>query len=350
MLFSFSKMKIQIDELPELPRKTKLRLTKVNYKNKKGIVRWTGTRLIYYCVHNLRISRCKICGGVELCNHDRIRSRCLECKGSEICTHDHLRITCKQCKGSSICKHDRLRSRCKECNGASICTHNCIKSQCKKCFGSEICNHLIQKTKCWKCSAEKTPKNFCKLCKQVYVGNPNYRKYEGYCFSCFCFTFPDKPVTRQIKFKETYLYEQLTKRFPEIQFIRDKIIVGGCSRKKPDFFIDLLTHCIIIENDEFQHQNYGCENRRTMEIYEDLGRRPLVFLRFNPDSYTDEKGNHYSSCFSTNNSSGKLEVDENMFRLRCDELELHIKHYLTNVPEKAITDVKLFYNSTDDEL
>ena len=35
-----------------------------------------------------------------------------------------------------------------------------------------------------------------------------------------------------------------------------------------------------VEIDENQHTNYSCENKRTMEIFNDLGRRPLVMIRF----------------------------------------------------------------------
>ena len=56
----------------------------------------------------------------------------------------------------------------------------------------------------------------------------------------------------------------------------------------PDAYLDLLTHIIIIECDENQHKGYEdiCENKRTMEISNDFNFRPIVFIRFNPDSYT----------------------------------------------------------------
>jgi hypothetical protein len=44
---------------------------------------------------------------------------------------------------------------------------------------------------------------------------------------------------------------------------------------------------LIIEVDENKHDNYdcSCENKRIMLISQDLGHRPVVLLRFNPDGY-----------------------------------------------------------------
>jgi hypothetical protein len=70
------------------------------------------------CGHGRRRSRCKECGGSEICSHGRQqRSQCKECKGGSICEHNRIRSTCKQCKGGGICPHNRVRSKCKECKG-----------------------------------------------------------------------------------------------------------------------------------------------------------------------------------------------------------------------------------------
>jgi len=51
-------------------------------------------------------------------------------------------------------------------------------------------------------------------------------------------------------------------------------------------------YIIIIEVDENKHTNYdcNCENKRLMELSQDLQHRPIVFIRFNPYSYTDKNG------------------------------------------------------------
>ena len=49
----------------------------------------------------------------------------------------------------------------------------------------------------------------------------------------------------------------------------------------------IFIQIIIVEIDEYQHENitYSCENKRIMEISQDLGHRPIIFIRFNPDEY-----------------------------------------------------------------
>jgi hypothetical protein len=50
----------------------------------------------------------------------------------------------------------------------------------------------------------------------------------------------------------------------------DKVIEGGCSKKRPDLFIDFGSHCLIIEIDENRHTNYACEQKRMILLYEDI--------------------------------------------------------------------------------
>jgi len=124
-------------------------------------------------------------------------------------------------------------------------------------------------------------------------------KYEGYCYHCFVHMFPDKPNTRNYKSKERAVVEFVKTNFPRYDWLADKIIPNACSRRRPDMFIDLGYQCIIIEIDENQHQLYDstCENRRLMELSQDINHRPLVFIRFNPDDYKNN-GKNITSCWA----------------------------------------------------
>jgi hypothetical protein len=74
-------------------------------------------------------------------------------------------------------------------------------------------------------------------------------------------------------------------QFQEI--ITDKKIEGGCSKRRPDIMIDIGFQIIIVEIDENQDNNYdcSCEYKRIMELSQDVGFHPIVFIRFNPDGY-----------------------------------------------------------------
>ncbi len=62
------------------------------------------------------------------------------------------------------------------------------------------------------------------------------------------------------------------------------------------------SHIIIVAIDENKHTDYdcSCEHKRLMEISQDLQHRPIVFIRFNPDSYTNQDGKLVKSCWKLN--------------------------------------------------
>ena len=115
-------------------------------------------------------------------------------------------------------------------------------------------------------------------------------KYEGYCLRCFVYLFPDRPNSHNYKTKEISVVEYIQKEFQNKTIITDKKIQDGCSRRRPDILIDLGYQVIIVEIDENQHIDYdcSCENKRIMELSQDVGHRSLIFIRFNPDEYLDK--------------------------------------------------------------
>lgn len=95
------------------------------------------------------------------------------------------------------------------------------------------------------------------------------KKYEGYCMKCFVQMYPDQQIACNYKTKECATVEHIKKDFPDVDWIFDKRITGGCSYRRPDAILDLGYQLIIVEIDENQHISYdsSCENRRLMEIF-----------------------------------------------------------------------------------
>ena len=129
----------------------------------------------------------------------------------------------------------------------------------------------------------------------------------------------------------------------------DKTVEYGCSRRRPDIYIDFGTHLIIIEIDENQHIEYDeiCENRRIMEISQDFGHRPIVFIRFNPDSYKNKENKNITSCWSINKlglctiKRGKnVEWNE-----RLETLKDKINYWIKNEPTKVVNVEYLYYDN-----
>ena len=188
-----------------------------------------------------------------------------------------------------------------------------------------------------------------KSCKTYLCYTRVQEKYDGYCLFCYMNLFPDKPVSRNYKTKEYSVVDFVKTKFPDLPWIADKIISGGCSKRRPDLLLDLGYQNLIVEIDENQHIDYdcSCENKRIMELSQDLGHRPIVFIRFNPDDYIYE-GKTLASCWGTDKNGicvvKKSKKDEWNQRLKA--LETQINYWINpkNQTNKTIEIVQLFYD------
>jgi hypothetical protein len=149
---------------------------------------------------------------------------------------------------------------------------------------------------------------------------------------------PDVEIPKKFKIKENHVREYLKE---EITMIFDRKVEDGCSLRRPDVRVDFGTHTVIVECDENQHTGYSCETKRMMEIFQDCGSRPIVFLRFNPDAY-EEGGKKYKGCFKETKTQG-LSVDSKEFTKRMSEVVRAIERYKVNIPQKEVTVEQFFY-------
>ena len=186
-----------------------------------------------------------------------------------------------------------------------------------------------------------------KRCLEKYCDTQiSNNKYKGYCTRCFIYKFPSEKISKNYKVKESHMTDFIKEEFKNEELIFDKQINGGCSLRRPDVYIDKFTHIIIIECDENQHKDYEeiCENKRIMQIFKDFNCRPIVFIRFNPDSYIKD-GKKILSSFKYHNT---LEVpmirDKKEWNNRLTELKDKIVYWLVNIPNKEITNEYLFYD------
>jgi hypothetical protein len=209
--------------------------------------------------------------------------------------------------------------------GKNMCPHSKIIQLCRICDGSDLCIS-----------------GFCDTMK-----NP---KYDNYCLRCFIYLFPNKPNTRNYKTKEKSVVDFVIQQFSNFSWISDKKVSDGCSRRRPDLFLDLGFQIIIIEVDENQHNNYdcSCENKRLMEISKDVGHRPVIFIRFNPDEYINKDGQIIKSCWKVNNN-GIIQVQQNKLKEWNERLEVlknQIEYWCNedNNTEKTIETIQLFFN------
>lgn len=288
------------------------------------------------CSHKIRKSVCIECKGSEICIHNLRKSRCIECNGSEICEHKQNKYCCVNCNSINICIHKKLKYQCIECGGDGVCYHKCRKSICKECNGSYICKHKEQKNRCITC----TPEKGCQNCKLIYV--PTDSRWNPYCFRCYCILHPDEEIPRKFKLKEHYVRDALKEYYKEtITMVFDRKVENGCSKRRPDVCIDFGSHCLMIEIDENRHINYSCEEKRMVELYEDIGFRKIVFIRFNPDGYVLGSQKFISPFKYT--KSGILNLNKDEMNRRIQELILKINCFKDKEPLEQLTVEYLFY-------
>ena len=129
-------------------------------------------------------------------------------------------------------------------------------------------------------------------------------------YPCYIHINPDKPINRNYKTKERHVVDYIKSKITNVDWISDKKIKDGCSLRRPDLMLDLGYQIIIVEVDENQHNVYdcSCENKRIMELSQDVGHRPIIFIRFNPDDYKNVNNENITSCLGIDNRSGVLIV------------------------------------------
>lgn len=323
-----------------------------------------------YCKHSTHgdkhIIYCKLCKierGIQLkklpiynncevyvCKHDGLSgNECLSCKNELIinnkCKHNNKSDCSKcreynQCNIKSICIHHIDIKKCFDCGIVDICCHDQNYRECIKCNVHKYCRHEKYYGICRQCYGVN-------LCKNEWCDNRLNKKYNNYCLRCFIYMFPELPIVQNYKTKEKNVVDNIIKIYPNLSWISDKKIDSGCSRRRPDLLLDANTYILIIEVDENKHSNYdcSCENKRLMEISQDLGHRPIVFIRFNPDDYIDSNGTKIKSCWKVNNlgimciPSNKI----NEWNKRIQILIEQIQYWLDNPSQKTIEIIELFY-------
>ena len=232
----------------------------------------------------------------------------------------------------------------------NVISKRCIYPECKKQSGYNFDNEV----KPIYCAEHKTNgmiNVICRTCNNEWCKtNVKNNKYDGYCLRCFMYMFPDKPVSRNYKTKEYAVVEFVKANFPQFTWKDDKRIQGGSSQRRPDLLLDLEYQVIIVEIDENQHITYdcSCENKRIMELSQDVAFRPIVFIRFNPDDYNQCEIT-VTSCWGIDKRGfcavKKTKTKEWTNRLTALKTQIEYWTNPENKTNKTIETVELFYDS-----
>jgi len=140
-----------------------------------------------------------------------------------------------------------------------------------------------------------------KKCNSEWCNVRANSKYDGYCSFCYV-QVTGKSTIRNYKTKERAVVDYIQSMYPTLTWRYDHRVPDGCSKKRPDVYLDLGYQIIIIEVDEHQHKldqyTCTCEQKRLADLYQDVGYRSIIMIRLNPDQYMDKDNQVVPSCWS----------------------------------------------------
>ena len=110
----------------------------------------------------------------------------------------------------------------------------------------------------------------------------------------------------------------------------------------------MLFRSVGIEVDERQHsdeRNYSCscEEKRLIKILNDL-KKPIIFIRFNPDAYNTVSGDRIGSCWGYNKKKEAVVKKRGEWASRLKALQEQVSYWIDTPPGKSIEQIHLFYD------
>ena len=283
---------------------------------------------------------------------------CLFCKKNRIQTSTYGLTRKALCCPSCAEVHDPIYY---EAYAAAKGIYSAAQGICSFCTK----NNMIPKAKydlnrradcCAACSKEHDPDFYaamyraerCKYNETSACENWRRSDLDGYCGRCFSFLYPNDQRARYLRYKERAVAKFVLEKFPEVPWRTDRQIPGGCSRRRPDIFVDLGAYALSVEVDEFEHAAYPClcENKKMMEHFLDAKSKPHFFIRFNPDAFWN-KGKKHAGCWSKNKKTKEPFVPQKKckeWEERLNRLSEMINITLTQAPEREVDLIHLFYS------
>jgi very-short-patch-repair endonuclease len=174
--------------------------------------------------------------------------------------------------------------------------------------------------------------NRCPNCIDWIDSRSGQKQYDGYCATCFKQVFPNDKRSKKIRIKgpETKIRNLLAEHYP--QFIHDKVMYTNhcdCThRRRIDFRYLLHDTMICVEVDERQHKGYNTkdEEDRYHDLYMIYSGKWL-FIRFNPDSYFNDKKQRQNPSIESRYHSLLEEIQRQMARVQQGENQELIEVY-----------------------
>jgi hypothetical protein len=270
---------------------------------------------------NVVQTKCKCKKTLPTYNYDGLKPAfCSDCKEPNM-----VNVRQKKCGCGTIASFNykglkpEYCEKCKKPDMIYVRNMNCMCKTKKPYFNFEG----LSAKYCAFCKEEGMINVHINKCKNEGCHTEGNKKYKNYCTYCFQNLFPLDPLTFQIrcKTKEIAVRDFINSNFEGFQ--HDKTLeYGGCdclNRRRIDHRKLINNTLLCIETDENQHKSYSKNDEQ--DRYNDLLTTftcKYIFIRFNPDSYSDKNGKKCNPSISTRLLTLKEEIDK---QIKCIQNE-----------------------------
>jgi hypothetical protein len=287
---------------------------------------------------NVYSKKCKCGKSTPIFNFTGLSPKyCAKCKLDGMSDLKHKKCNCGLAR--PIYNYKGLNAEyCMSCKSNEMIDVNHEKCNCGLARPSYNLKGLYAKF-CVTCKTPDMVDVINKKCNANYcLGSLGSSKYKGFCSSCYQQTFPNDPLTFQIrsKTKEIAVRDFINQNF--VGFQHDKSLwTGNCeciNRRRIDHRLLIGNTLLCIETDENQHKSYNTtdEELRYDDLYM-LHSGKFIFIRFNPDKYKNAKGKTVNPMLYTRLPVLKKEIEKQLQRITQDnnnELLEIVKLYYDN--------------------
>lgn len=180
---------------------------------------------------------------------------------------------------------------------------------------------------------------YCSSCGLIQIHSTN--TYGGLCIECAQHTGLVKNP-RNVRVQEKAVAEYLKQHFKNITLSEDTPLEGSCVNLRPDISCDFGNFILIVEIDENQHKGKeytSCDTKRNVQLLLNGGSRPIVFIRFNPDSFK-KNGKVIPACFQKDTNGKLLLFHEDDWNVRLEKLRQEIENVMIQNDSKNVEDLK----------
>ena len=162
---------------------------------------------------------------------------------------------------------------------------------------------------------------------------------------CYSYIFPNEIVSKNYEIKELAVVDFVKENYKDYKWVYNKRVYDSMTKRIIDLYLELEDQIIIIKVDENKNINYENtpDNQKLIKMLLDAKNKPVVFIRFNPNSYKS-KGKNIRPCWNVSKVTGVISINEKSnWNIRLKNLKEKIDYWLVNKCEQNLEVIELYY-------